>query len=251
MFTFVCLIAVTLLSLVHVFIGRLHFLDANPAGWRSGAGGVGIAYVFLVLFPKLAYAQQALTSADDTGFYGYLEHHSYLLALIGMIVYYGFEPAVERNLRTAGQSGVLRSRTKVLTYVYASGMSGYFLLVAYLITELHDRGYVSVVLFTLAMLVHFVAIDHVLREKYGGLYDGLLRWVFAAATLAGWFIGAATQIDGTTLALWNSLFAGALIGIAIREELPDPNEGSFVWFLSGTIAYTSLLLLIEFVHSSQ
>ena len=49
------------LALVHVFAGRLRFLDVMPrSGWLSFAGGVSVAYVFIHVFPELEEAQRAL-----------------------------------------------------------------------------------------------------------------------------------------------------------------------------------------------
>ena len=57
MFVAATLVAASALALVHVYVGKLRFLDKNPGMWKSAAGGVGIAYAFLVLLPKLAIAQ--------------------------------------------------------------------------------------------------------------------------------------------------------------------------------------------------
>ena len=92
------LVAVGLLSVVHVVVGRLRFLDQNPEVWKSVAGGVGITYAFLVLLPKLAAAQDVLEEATGAGPYAFLQHHSYLLALVGFLTYYGTDIAMENVL---------------------------------------------------------------------------------------------------------------------------------------------------------
>ena len=65
------------------------------------------------------------------------------------------------------------------------------------------------------------------------------------ATLAGVALAITTQIDYTTLALLNSLFAGVLIISTIKEELPSSRHGRFGPFLAGVIGFELLLLLTE------
>ena len=106
------LIAAVLLSLVHVFVGKLYFLGKHPEIWKSAAGGVGISYTFLVLLPKLAAAQTLLERVTESGPYGFLVHHSYLVALAGLVIYYGLDAAAENvlvqpNRRTLGPTAKL------------------------------------------------------------------------------------------------------------------------------------------------
>jgi hypothetical protein len=51
MFLVATFVAVSALVLVHIFVGKLRFLNTNPGAWTSAAAGVGIAYAFLVLLP--------------------------------------------------------------------------------------------------------------------------------------------------------------------------------------------------------
>jgi hypothetical protein len=104
-----------------------------------------------------------------------------------------------------------------------------------------------VILFTLAMLVHLLAIDHGLREKYGGLYDRVLRWAFAVATLAGTVTAKATVLTAIPMALLNSPFAGILLVATLNQKLPSIQRVQFVWFLVGVAAYAVIALVVEFV----
>jgi hypothetical protein len=241
------LVAAGLLSLVHLFVGQVRFLDRSPGVWKSVAGGVGIAYTFLVLLPKLAAAQEVLEAATESGLYGFLVHHSYLLALTGLVLYYGMDAAVENALvqsdRRAG-----RPIVRALVYAHACSVSGYYFLVGYLMSEIRESGYVgfvSLVIFALAMLLHYLSIDHGLRNKYGGLYEWLLRWAFVAASMGGWLTASLTELSYETLALLNSLFAGALIVLTLKEKVPGSSYVRFRPFLVGVIGYSLLLLLIE------
>ncbi len=62
------LIAVVALALVHIFAGRLRFLEGTPrSAWLSGAGGVSVAYVFVHLLPDLSGAQETITETVNEG----------------------------------------------------------------------------------------------------------------------------------------------------------------------------------------
>ncbi len=47
-------------------------------------------------------------------------------------------------------------------------------------------GLTPVILTGVAILLHFLGTDHALQERYGRLYDRLVRWLLAAGALIGW-----------------------------------------------------------------
>ena len=90
-FNFISTAAIAIgLALTHLFSRQLRFVKVPRSRWLSGAGGVSVAYVFVHILPELSEHQAVLEEAE-TGFVSYLEHHVYLLALLGLTVYYVFE----------------------------------------------------------------------------------------------------------------------------------------------------------------
>jgi hypothetical protein len=68
------LVAVALAS-VHMFAGRLRFLDVTPRSvWLSSAGGASVAYVFLHILPDLARGQDQFLAAEN-GWLANVERH--------------------------------------------------------------------------------------------------------------------------------------------------------------------------------
>jgi putative ABC transport system ATP-binding protein len=62
----------------------MRFLDITPRSrWLSAAGGVSVAYVFVHILPDLAASEETLRKAAGESL-GFLEHHVYLLALLGL-----------------------------------------------------------------------------------------------------------------------------------------------------------------------
>lgn len=55
------LLLVSGLMVVHIFAGKLRFLDGIPrSSWLSFAGGISVAYVFLHIFPEMGEAQESI-----------------------------------------------------------------------------------------------------------------------------------------------------------------------------------------------
>ncbi len=115
--TLLALLAAIVLTAVHLLSGRLRFLGGVPrSAWLSAFGGISVAYVFMHLLPELAEGQKAIEGAggDEAALLGFLEHHVYLMALLGLIVFYGVErhsrgmraaATAARTARTTTRSG--------------------------------------------------------------------------------------------------------------------------------------------------
>ena len=208
---------------------------------------MAIAYVFVVVLPKLASLQAGLVNAQDPGVYGFLEHHVYLLALMGFAFFYGVG-RIARFHREKDDPAASPSRTFSLAIVgELLGFAGYCVLIGYLLVDQPQQRMDALALFALAMSLHFIGMDHTLAHFYTSLYDRIFRWVLVGATVLGWSTGMLTQVSPSTMALWFSFLAGGIIINAIREELPDEGGGRISPFLLGAAVFALLVLLIEYV----
>ena len=85
------------LAIVHLVAGRLRFLDRIPRSrWLSFGSGISVAYVFIHLLPELARGQEVL-QASTGPLLGTLETHVWLVALLGLSVFYGLDRAAKRG----------------------------------------------------------------------------------------------------------------------------------------------------------
>ncbi len=98
---------------------------------------------------------------------------------------------------------------------------------------------------TAVVAIHFLGLNSGFRRHHLALYDGVVRWIFAGVTLAGWLIGILTKVHPVTVGMWSAFIAGGIIVTAMREELPNEADTRFFPFLSAIVITTALLLLVE------
>ncbi len=243
--TLLSLATVSFVALVHIFVGRFWFSRAlERSGWLSLAGGISAAYVFIYVLPKLAAKHEVLMRARDTGVLGYLEHHAYLVALAGFLLFYG----VDHGVRYVHRQFAPSNRKKILLLVLELQVvvfSAYSVLVGYLIVREQTPGYTSMALTTIALSMHFLGIDHGLWRENEWAYDWLIRWIFAGCLVAGWGLGQLVEVSEPVLALWFAFLAGSITVIVITEEFPRGEKARFGPFAVGAIGYAGLFLVIE------
>lgn len=236
-------VALAAFVLVHLFIGRIQFLGGTPRSrWLSAAGGVSVAYVFLHLLPELGKGQQTL--AESFGPVGFAERHVYLIAMLGLVLFYGLErlastcsdPDADGRREAGTSAGVFA------LHIASFGM--YNALIGYLLLHREDGGVRSLALFALAMALHFVVNDHGLREHHKRRYDAPGRWVISLAAVAGFVLGLFTTLHKAMIAVLIAFLAGGVVLNVIKEELPKERESRFSAFLAGAAMYSALLLAL-------
>ena len=248
--------AASLIALVFLFGYRIRYRDAErEARWVSAVGGSSAAFVFIILLPKLSAAHATLQNAASNGALGYLRSHSFLLGLIGLLLFWSFDrivfvlvrgmldsPEPPKWSRFSRSPGPL---WQPLLYAQAVAFACYTMLVGYLVAESTSRDYPTLCLFSFAMALHVLAMSLALSHELGEAYVRFERWLFATAILAGWALAQLTEVPYSSLALWSSLFAGMLIFFVIRKEIPSPKDGHFIPLLLGAVGYSALALVVE------
>lgn len=225
---------------VHLFVGRLRFLDTEPRSrWLSFAGGVAVAYVFLHILPELgahgATFQDALGVAR-----GVAEALVYTLSLAGLALFYGIERAVVVS-RGGQKRGDGRPGSGIFwTHIAASGLL--IFIISYLLNHREDPTIGGLILFFVALLLHFVTADFASRADHPEIYDGLGRWALVAATLAGWITGLLAELPQIVIGCLFAFIGGAIMLVILKEELPAERESRFLPFLLGAALYAGLVI---------
>ena len=97
-------------------------------------------------------------------------------------------------------------------------------------------------LFTAAMAVHFLTVDHSLREEHEVAYDKVGRFLLAAMALLGWALGQLIALPQSVVAMLLAFLSGAVILNSSLMELPSDKDGRFVPFMLGGLLYALILV---------
>ncbi|MBM3604964.1 MAG: hypothetical protein FJX25_09450 [Alphaproteobacteria bacterium] len=227
---------------IHVFIGAMRFLAGTPRSrWLSGAGGVAVAYIFLHILPELAAHQRTFSRALELPEQA-AESLVYLVALAGLATFYGLERAAKAS-RTRSRAGGRPDAVEAeLFWLHMGSFALYNILIGYLLLHREEAGFVSLLIYFVAMALHFVTNDYGLREDHKDSYDHRGRWIIAVAVLGGWALGAATEIPEVLVGFLFAFLAGGVILNVLKEELPEERQSNFAAFALGTAGYALILL---------
>lgn len=240
--TVLTLLSAVGLALVHLFGGKLRFLEVVPRSrWLSLAGGASIAYVFVHLLPELSERQEIFEQTDGL-VVGFLEHHVYLVALIGLVAFYGLEKVAISSRKQKQAAGEGDSTEVSVFWLHISSFAAYNVLIGYLLVHREEPGIWSLFAFFLALGFHFFVNDYSLRQHHKSQYHQVGRWILAGAVFCGWAIGQATEITEPAIAVLFAFLAGGIVLNVIKEELPEERLSTFWAFVLGTVVYTALLL---------
>ncbi len=241
-FVLSALIAIAL-ALTHLYSGRIRFKKIPRNSWLSVASGVSVAYVFVHILPELS-KHQAVLQEFEKGIIPFVEHHVYLISLLGLTLFYGLERLAKVSRQQRQQEGKSDITSTSVFWLHIASFTIYNTLIGYLLLHREEQGITSLLLFALAMSLHFVVNDNGLREHHKHTYDRVGRWILAAAIIVGWVLGSSTEIEEAAIAVLFAFLAGGIVLNVLKEELPEERESRFWAFALGTTVYTALLLVV-------
>lgn len=237
---------------IHLFAGKIRFLSVVPrSAWLSVAGGIGVAYVFVHLLPEAATHGRKLreTRFFRDGWLERLESPVFLVALLGLVGFYGLERWVihrqkhgeeDRQDSRPGEG----PRPLGVFWLHVGSFAFYNMLVAYLLVRETELGGGSIIAYALALGLHFVINDFAMHQHHAELYRERGRWLLAAAAPVGWGIGVATPVHPAVTAILFGFLCGGIVLNSLKEELPKERESNYLAFCTGALAFAGLLLLI-------
>ncbi|MDT0682126.1 hypothetical protein RM543_05480 [Roseicyclus sp. F158] len=236
---FACLFAV-----VHLGIGWLTFLGRTPRSrWLSGAGGVAVAYVFLHVLPELAEHRSIFAEELGTD-EGMAEGVVYSLALIGLVVFYGLERAIKTSRKREMATGQEEAHPAGTFWLHIGSFAAYNVIIGYLLLHREEEGIWSLVIYGIAMALHFVTNDFGLRQDHKARYDHVARWILAGAVLGGWALGSFADLSELSIGFLFAFLAGGVVLNVLKEELPEERESRLWPFVGAAAVYAVLLLSI-------
>jgi hypothetical protein len=222
-------LSLIVLAMIHLFANQTAALGWFWHGrFLSFAAGISFAYVFIDLLPALEKGQPVLQRTFE-GILPYFDRHAYVIALFGMLFYYG--------LHTQAQGQTARN--------FWISVSGYILFNFFVGASLSDANNPEIQplsLFTVAMGMHYLIADHNAGEVDRALYDSTARWLLVAALFIGYLVGYLTHIPDNVVAIAVSFIAGGVMLNTLRYELPKKEQGGYLFFVAGSLLYTLILL---------
>lgn len=234
---------VLVLALLHFFGTRFRFLAGVPRSiWLSAAGGVSVAYVFLHLFPELSEGQEHIERAFPGE--AFLRHHVYIMALFGLAVFYGLERTVVSNRKDKKEETGNSKPTAGVFWLHIGSFALYNALIGYILFQREEGPVQELVLFSIAMALHFIVNDFGLWEHHRERYQQKGRWVLVVALIVGWGIGYLVQLSHTLVVMVLAFVGGGVVLNVLKEELPEERKSRFWAFALGAGLYAVLLLSI-------
>ncbi len=236
-------LAALLLAIVHISASRFKFLKRLPRNrWLSMGSGISVAYVFVHILPDLSAAQTEFR--ESSAMLLAVEHHVYIVALLGMMAFYGLERAAKVSRQQSIEEGEGDATQIGVFWLHMVSFALYNALIGYLLTHREDPGMLNLITYMVAMAVHFVVNDYSLWEDHKSSYEHIGRWILSGAVICGWVIGAQSQISQAFTAVLFAFLAGGIVLNVLKEELPKERDSRFWTFALGAIGYSGLLLIL-------
>lgn len=229
--SFLCIL---ILATVHFISTKIHTHNRAWHRWLlSAAGGTSVAYVFVKLLPELSEGQKVITKTFN-GFFPYFEKHVYVLALLGVIFYYGMEQWRHKK----NEMGRLAFWSNLLAAAFMN------FLIGDAIADQSDREVRPLALFVIAMGLHNLVNDQTLHEINEKAFKRYGNLILIGSLFLGWFTGFFSNLSQAAIALALAFIAGGIIVNVLRHELPKADARNFTAFALGSITYATLLLML-------
>jgi hypothetical protein len=210
----------------------------------SAAGGASVAYVFIHLFPELGRAGEKFVEITANQSLPLPEHRVYVAALIGFVIFYGLEHLVHWSHHSGHIDKPGYGINDPIFILHIGGFALYAGLISYLMIRGIEEESVPLLIYGIAMGLHFLSTSHSLHHEHGSMYDSCGRWVLAGAALAGWACGVLTEFPKPVVITVLGLVSGGIVMNSMIMELPGEKDGRFLPFCAGAAAYTMLLLFV-------
>jgi len=227
---------------IHFFSIYLKLEKIGLRRFISFSAGVGVAYVFVHLWPQVAHTQE-IAEQEIHWLEGHTMHYAlYLVALSGLVTVY----ILDRLIARAYEKEELTTPNVTESALFWSHMgffSLYNMMIGYLLTYQNQIN-TSLLIFFIAFALHFITNDWGLRHHHESVYDKYGRYILSISILIGYIIGQGTDFPEYFIGSVEAFVAGAMTLNVVKHELPSEREGNLEGFLTGVISASLLFILL-------
>jgi len=195
--------------------------STNKMKFISFSAGVSIAYIFLILLPEVYSGAIAINRL------------LFLTVLFGFAAFHIVEKFIRQNF--AGPQ--LRKEHRLVHSVYSFV---YFFVVGFILVKLSESNVVSSVLLFIPILFHII-IDSLPRRTTKNHY---IRILSASSAFLGAITATFIEVGRVGNVILFGIVGGALLYTVVRESLPRKHEGKPMYFITGLLLSTMLILLL-------
>lgn len=227
---------------IHFFSIYLKLEKIGLRRFISFSAGVGVAYVFVHLWPQVAHTQE-IAEREISWLEGHAMHYAlYLVALSGLVTVY----ILDRLIARAYEKEELTTPNvteSALFWAHMGFFSLYNMMIGYLLTYQNQIN-TSLLIFFIAFALHFITNDWGLRHHHESVYDKYGRYILSISILIGYIIGQWTDFPEYFIGSVEAFVAGAMTLNVVKHELPSEREGNLEGFLTGVISASFLFVLL-------
>ncbi len=218
---------------------------ASQRPMLSVAAGFSIAYVFIRMLPELNEAGASFVEHTANRRLPMPELRVYASALLGFVLFYGLEHLVKWSNDKGRKDSPGYGLGDPVFLLHIGGFAIYGWLVSYLMVRGISEKPLPVLLYALAMCLHFLAVARAMERDHGNLYAIPGRQILAAAVMAGWFCAVWADFPKPVIITLLGLVSGGVVMNSMMMELRSEKEGEFWSLFAGSATYAMLLALIR------
>ena len=200
------------------------FSKASPNKMKfiSVSAGVSVSYIFLILLPEI-YSESLEISR---------------VLFIAILLGFGIFHIIEKYIRQNFTGPALRKEHRLI-HSFTSFV--YFFVVGFLLVKLAEKdGSLDTFLLFIPITLHIV-IDSLPRRHTKRQY---LRALSASSPFLGALLASVVDIGNAGNTALLGIVGGALLYTVVRESLPRDREGKPLYFITGLLLFTVLVLLL-------
>jgi hypothetical protein len=228
------LVTALLLATMQVFGPELRTLIGRYGRQvQSFGGGVGLAYVFLQLFPEIDAVHE------------WLGEHVHIVTLASFLAFFALESWLILHFRQHQEAAAPDDAPATpipasVFWLHIGILFFYTSMVVFTLPEDVAEDFVFAAASGIALGIHCVYKDYVLRTHAEGQFRTTGRLVLTAAPLLGWLAHRLIQPPEALLDISIAVLAGVLMQSVFRDELPRPDVASMRWVVAGVTLFSAL-----------